>query len=453
MERQIWIIHASFASLVLNAAHTMPKSGLQLLPTGSQVTHEQLLSEAMSIGNRLQRLSLIHQDLVGWQILNVVGGQEWQLTPAGPDLYGGLPGIAFFLAYLGMLSGKEHYTGLARLTLKTLQVLVLAHKQHWQRGKLGAFDGIGSLIYLLSHLGTIWQEPDLYREAEEISALLPGFISEDTHFDVMSGAAGCIATLLSLYAVAPSEPTLAVAVQCGDHLLNHARSMPHGIAWSPAPEETPLAGLSHGNAGIALNLLRLAAVSKEERFRQAAFEALTYERSLFSPTKRNWPDLRNIPAPPSTSNSQAANENKSERYMTAWCHGAVGIGLARLASLPYHDDKITREEIDVAVQTTLAEAFGRNHSLCHGDMSSLEFLFSAAQLLPNLCSREKLASLQASLLESRKTQGWRSGVPLSVETPGLMLGLAGTGYALLRQIDSERIPSLLLLDPPVTGNN
>jgi type 2 lantibiotic biosynthesis protein LanM len=447
LERQIWTIRASFASLTLNTAHTPPRSGLSLPDVQGEVTREHLLGEALRIAERLEQLALIQQGLVGWQILNIVGGQQWRPTLAGPDLYSGLPGIAFFLAYLGDLSGAQAYTELARLTLKTLQVLVLNQKQHWQGCKLGAYDGAGSLIYLLAHLGSLWQEPDLYREAEEVVEILCHSIAEDTFFDVMSGAAGCIAALLSLYAVAPSASTLAAAVQCGDHLLAHARAMPHGLAWSSTPEATPLTGLSHGTAGIALNLQRLAAQSQAERFQQAAFAALAYERSLFAPEKGNWPDLREFPASPQTT---SAAQPPAWRSMTAWCHGAVGIGLARLAMLPYHDDATLRQEIAVAVQTTRAEGFGKNHSLCHGDMSSLELLSLAARVLPEVCRQEQIGPLLASLLASMQTQGWHSGVPTAVETPSLMIGLAGTGYALLRQADPQRLPSLLLLDPPTT---
>ncbi|HSN89572.1 MAG TPA: lanthionine synthetase LanC family protein, partial [Thermoanaerobaculia bacterium] len=42
-------------------------------------------------------------------------------------------------------------------------------------------------------------------------------------------------------------------------------------------------------------------------------------------------------------------------------------------------------------------------------------------------------------------QGWRCGVPLAVETPGLMTGLAGIGHGLLRLAHPGRIPSLLTL--------
>jgi lantibiotic modifying enzyme len=38
--------------------------------------------------------------------------------------------------------------------------------------------------------------------------------------------------------------------------------------------------------------------------------------------------------------------------------------------------------------------------------------------------------------------------PGGVETPGLMLGLAGIGYGLLRLADPDRVPSVLALEAP-----
>src|SRR5436309_15958878 len=60
------------------------------------------------------------------------------------------------------------------------------------------------------------------------------------------------------------------------------------------------------------------------------------------------------------------------RFMTAWCHGASGIGLARLQSLAIAESPDIRSEIEVAIETTLRHGFGHNHSLCHGDLGNLE---------------------------------------------------------------------------------
>ncbi len=442
LARQVWIIQASFACTELNSTKVTPKYNLQLQLTQPQAEREAFLVEAMAIAKRLRELAVIREDTIGWLVLNMAGGQDWRPVPTGPDLYNGLPGIAFFLAYLGELSSDQRYTDMARLAVKTIQTIFAPRAHLWMWGTIGAFDGLGSLIYLFSHLGTLWHEPALYQEAEEVIQLACELLQNDKSCDLLAGAAGYLAALLSLYTVAPRETTLAAAIQCGEHILSHARTMPRGMAWSPEEDIVPLAGISHGNAGIALSLLRLAAVSGDKRFKQAALAAMEYERSVFSPEKRNWPDLREAQTLPE------AGEIDSLKYMTAWCHGAPGVGLARLASLQYHDDAAMRAEVDEAVQTTLAEGFGRNHSLCHGDMGNLEVLSLAAKFLPELYSQEKIEPLQSGLLATMRDQGWFSGIARPIETPGLMLGLAGTGYALLRLADPERVPSILVLDPP-----
>ncbi len=439
LERQVWIIRASLAGLVLSSrpAHS---HGLTLQPTSEPATEARLLQAACTIGDRLHALALVQPQSIGWLGLTLVNGYEWRPTPAGLDLYTGLPGIALFLAYLGQLSNKTHFTSLAQLTLRTVLAQAEQMQSYAPRKTIGAFDGAGSLIYLFAHLGTIWHTPELYREAEKVVAQLPDLIANDEFYDVLNGSAGCIAALLSLYTVAPSSLTLNAALQCGDHLLTQALVMPTGIGWKHSQAQVPLTGMSHGNAGIALNLLRLYGLSRQERFLTGALAALDYERSLFSSEKNNWPDLRKATSP--------TPEAKDISYMTAWCHGASGIGLARLASLPYHDDPTTRTEIDAAIQTTLAEGFGLNHSLCHGDLGNLDFLLTATRRLPERYSRTRLEPLQASLLASMEDHTWLSGVPLEIETPGLLVGLAGTGYALLRQLAPDRVPSVLELAPP-----
>jgi lantibiotic modifying enzyme len=128
----------------------------------------------------------------------------------------------------------------------------------------------------------LWQEPRLFQESEELVSLLPGLIEQDEHLDLIAGAAGCIASLLSLYTVAPSPRTLEAAIHCGDHLLARAHPQQAGIGWPTVQQETPLTGVAHGADGMALSLLSLAAVSGAARFRQAALSALAYERNLFS---------------------------------------------------------------------------------------------------------------------------------------------------------------------------
>jgi lantibiotic modifying enzyme len=195
---------------------------------------------------------------------------------------------------------------------------------------------------------------------------------------------------------------------------------------------------------MAWALLELAALTDEDRFRRAALAAIDYERSLFSAEAGNWPDLREFePSSKTTKNSQA-----EEKFTTAWCHGAPGIGLARLRSLRHIDDAEIRAEIDVSLRTTSELGFGGNHSLCHGDLGNLELLLEASRILDEPQWLAQAGRMAAMILKSFDKDGWLCGVPLDVESPGLMTGLAGIGYELLRIAEPARVPSVLALDAP-----
>ena len=60
----------------------------------------------------------------------------------------------------------------------------------------------------------------------------------------------------------------------------------------------------------------MAAAAGREDFAAAASECLAFEDSSYDAERHNWPDLRGGGAP---------------TFPCQWCHGAPGIGLARLA--------------------------------------------------------------------------------------------------------------------------
>jgi type 2 lantibiotic biosynthesis protein LanM len=440
LAQQLWFIRASLTSLTMGGdrAHW---STYRLKEPQTVAERAQLLAAAQAVGDRLELLALRGEQDISWIGLRLTSKDHWSLVPLKMSLYDGIPGVALFLAYLGAITKQERYTALAQAALTTMRGQVERRRSSF--AWIGAFDGWGGVIYTLTHMSVLWDEPELLAEAEKLVELLPPLIEQDENLDIIAGAAGCIGSLLSLYRCAPSERTLAVAIQCGEHLLAKAQPMEHGIGWLPKFGGTkPLTGFSHGAAGIAWALLELAAVTGDERFQKAALDAIAYERSLFRPEVSNWPDLRDFAA------TLQADNNNQHTCMTAWCHGAPGIGLARLRCLQHLDDTEIRSEIDAALKTTLAHGFGGNHSLCHGDLGNLELLLQASEILDEPQWRHQVNRLAAIILESINQHGWLCGIPLGVESPGLMTGLAGIGYELLRLAEPKLVPSVLVLEPP-----
>ena len=442
LAQQVWFIRASFTSLSMDSAAS-GWSGYQVTESHSTTAdREQVLAEACAIGNRLEQMALQDKDDVTWIGLALLNERTWSLHPMGADLYGGVPGVALFLAYLGFISGNERYTLLAEKAVTTVRRQIARIRDLFP--SIGGFSGWGGLVYTLTHLGVLWRRPSLLSEAEELVEQIVVGIERDEDIDILSGAAGSIAALRGLYQHVRSARIISVATACGDRLLARARKFERGIGWPSriAPEE-PLAGFSHGAAGIAWALLQLNELTGKNGFREAAISGMEYERSLFSPEAGNWRDLRKL----DKSDSATAENRSGGTFITAWCHGAPGVGLGRLHSLNQVNDAAIQTEIKIAIKNTLTYGFGQNHSLCHGDLGNLDFLIQAAEILKDAELQAEVDRRAAIVLESMK-HGWLCGVPMGVETPGLMIGLAGIGYGLLRLVEPTRVPSVLVLAPP-----
>lgn len=450
LARQCWIIEAALSTLLVGPERVTGRV-LEIKPAQQPARPQSLREAALAVGDRLETLALRDAHGVNWLGVNSLGDSAWSLLPTDSDLYNGTSGIALFLGYLGLLTGERRYTELARLSLNAVRAQVEQQKKQNQETNLGAFSGLSSVLYLLMHMSVLWHEPTLLDEAEALATLLPALIEKDQSLDIVSGVAGCILTLSALHTLRPAEQVRKIACQCGDHLLATARKMEVGLAWQTIAGEKPLGGFAHGTSGIALSLLKLAHLSGEQHYYQTALDALAYDRSLYQPAEQNWADLRTFAAQLMQARraQQATGEQSDgQACMVAWCHGAAGIGLGRLGGLPYLDNTLTRQEIERAIQTTIARGLKDNHSLCHGALGNLDLLVQAVEVLKLPHHRKLLAETTASVLESINACGWVAGVPLGVETPGLMTGLAGIGYELLRLAEPERVPSVLLLEPP-----
>ena len=433
--RQSWLVHNSLAAIdVPRGQHP-----LYDFRETDPPSREEVLAAAVRIGDRLAAIALRGARDAHWYTPQMIGGtKHWSLQPARLDLYFGIPGIALFLAFLGEVSGEERFSDLARAAAATLREQIRGDRT---LADIGAYSGWGGLIWVLAHLGVLWGDEELLREAERIAVEeIERRIHEDESCDLIGGAAGGLVSLLTLHEVRSSDRLIWVAVQCGERLLARALPMEHGLGWRhPVAGPVPLAGLSHGAAGIAWSLLRLAGLTGDDRFRDAGLGGLAYERSLYRPDKRNWPDLREGAAP------EGAPE---PHLMWAWCHGAPGIGLGRLAGLPWLDDSAVRAEIEHAVESTIENGFGRNHSLCHGDLGNLELVTLAAEKLGRRDWAERAGRISGGILAGLAERGPLFGLPGATEPAGLMTGLAGIGYGLLRLVAPRRVPSVLILEGP-----
>jgi type 2 lantibiotic biosynthesis protein LanM len=436
LAQQVFYIRGSLTAIHLNSTASFDRYAPPAAAPACD--RERLLACAGAIGRRIARLARWRGGYASWVGLACGETAGWHLRALGSDLYSGLPGIILFLAYLSAVSGRDSEHEVIQGALAMLRKEM--RRRHAGMEFVGGFDGWGGLLYLWLHLAHLWRDDQLLQEASSMVGHLREISGATEHLDVIQGTAGAIVPLLLLYEMNGFTPARDLARTFGEQLMAQARPCNGGAGWiTNRAQEAPLTGFSHGAAGIAWALSELAAATGETAFAAKAREAVAFERSYFSPAAGNWADLRQAEAaaPP--------------RYMAAWCHGACGIGLSRFRMQQRLRDDELREEMRIAAETTYREGFGSNHSLCHGDLGSIDLLLHTVRAIPDEIWQSRLQEKAAHTLASIEQHGARSGVPLDVETPGLMDGLAGIGYGLLRLAAPERVPSVLLLEGPPSG--
>lgn len=415
--------------------------------------HEPLLADdliklACQLGRDLKAHAFSDHQAVGtWIGIRYQETSKWfQQKAVRFDLYEGACGIGLFLAALDRVTGQSLSRDLILSALQPLcqsmkdaaSSLALSTQEEWG---IGGASGIGSQIYALTRIGMWLDLPELLEAAWHAALLLTQQrIHADQSFDVVTGSAGALLGLLTLYECVHKEELIERALMCGRHLLTQRVETVSGArSWSSQQQKRPLAGFSHGAAGIAYALLRLAAVTGEQAWKDAAGEAIAFEQSLFAPEVGNWLDARGL--------SENADPHSGRTHMMAWCHGAPGIGLARLGGLPMLDTPQVRHDLTVALQTTQEYGLPSVDCLCCGNFGRIELLVAASQRLQQSHLLD-VARQWSSVLVHRAQQ--RGGfhllpqLPRQAWNPGLFQGSAGIGYELLRVAFPDQVPSVLL---------
>jgi len=441
-EHQEWLIRGTLATAGVSAANPCWPSYAHRPPTSAPAQAEldaRALAHARALGARLEALAL--RDDAGhaaWMGLVFVGAR-WELVALPDDLYAGAPGVALFLAYLARVTGEERFAALARAALADLR----AHLSRSERlGSIGAFNGLGGLVYAFAHLAHLWGDEGLLAQAGELAARAAPGLARDEDLDVIGGAAGLLTALESLQALEPRPRWDELAAACAARLAARAERLHVGVGWrTRIGGAEPVTGFSHGAAGIAWALLRFHRRTGAPASLALARAALRFEDTLYDARAGNWLD-------PGSRRSGAEANASDGTTMTAWCYGAPGIGLARLAALPHDAEGEARRDLARAVAATRATGFGRNHCLCHGALGNLDFLRRAAEALADGSLAEETRRTTAAVLASLERDGALCGLPMGIESPSLMNGLAGIGLGLLRLARPDVVPSVLTLDAP-----
>jgi type 2 lantibiotic biosynthesis protein LanM len=348
-------------------------------------------------------------------------GESFHFGLIGQSLYSGASGIALAFARNALGQPAAAATNWKERAWSCMQGLIdLADRNN--NNELFRF--VRDLPYGLSGSGGLLLAMGLLEEAGIAAArklghqlrdqLRPERLLTDEGIDMISGVAGLIGPLLRSGDLQAQE----LAFACGERLM--ALQIEAG-GWLIGREKAALTGFSHGAAGMAAALARLAQASGDERFAEAAQRAVAYERSVYSAEQGNWPDFR--------------SSNEPTQFMISWCHGAPGILLSRLvlqdAGLV---DEHTAAELETARACTLArlkrmvvQRSDEAAHLCCG-VFGLTGLLRLDAALCNQPLPELVAHAERKVIDAAKARAEYSSFSVehsSINLPGLFTGKAG----------------------------
>jgi type 2 lantibiotic biosynthesis protein LanM len=419
-------------------ARATPSARSEAIAAGAPENDATLLGEALAIARDIVNAAFHAGGGVNWIAPGqALDGRRHKLEVLDHGLYAGAPGIAVFLAAASKITGR---TDLAEMALAAVHGLrtQLADRRHLtvlaRNVGIGGASGLGGMIQALVVIARLLEQPGLLDSALTAASQIDAAdIDADRRLDVIDGCAGALLGLLSLHDATAAGWVLERAIRCGRKLLeSRVRANDRLRVWPYHAGKSPLTGFAHGASGFAHALGALHRRTGERAMRDAVIEAFAWERTAWSAETRQWRDLR-----PGATGVEVCG----------WCHGAPGIGLARLGALDaISEGDAILGDVEAAIAATRAFGIAGADHVCCGNGARIELLLAAGLRLGQDDRIAEARRLLVAVLErARREDGFNmiAGLRGEMVVPTLFRGTAGLGYQILRVIQPQRIPSIL----------
>ncbi len=344
----------------------------------------------------------------------------------GNNLYNGDAGIAMSFLYLGTVNNEKKYIDIAE-KIVSYENMVFDTYNDQDPYLIGAFDGVGSNLYINSKM-YIYTGKQIYRDYMlKIIGFIDNIVEKDTKLDIISGASGYLSVLCSIYEAVDEEDVRGTVRQAMVHAASFLRSRFNFIlgGWRIGieKEKKVFTGFGHGDSGIITALARCDHDLKEDNYRGIIDRVLEVHRKDYYKAGRGW-----------------YRDDRKILIGYGWCHGTTGILLSRLLLKSYGiDNPYLDEDIKAAEELSRIHSTGKSVNLCHGDLSALEILGMIDE------KHKKQSNAAFEWLIAYEFQKRKDGYCFrGMEVLGLMVGMAGYIYSLTKNCD-DSIPSVLYL--------
>lgn len=312
---------------------------------------------------------------------------------SGLSLYSGLCGVMCMYAALYRKTRKaEYYDTLQKCFEKFASIMLTDSTEiKLTNSSSGLGDGITGMISSLLHIHEL-TELSAFRESA-IGLISRLSVSKQPYNTDYLNGIGALPVVLNKFKI-PDARTI-----CSAFYNDIVKTKPFTT------------GVAHGASGLALSLSALSSLGLPVPD-NAISSLISWENSHFSADKGNWQDLRNT--------SQIG-------FMSGWCSGAPGIGMARKEMLGLINDVNLRflceKDISLSAEFIAMETPSKRDSLCCG---------TASRLMASSRLGIRIDKTFEQLFAAEKENSLRFIHPADTAdiNISLMQGLSGVAYAL-----------------------
>ncbi len=312
---------------------------------------------------------------------------------SGFSLYSGLCGVMCMYAALWRKTGKSEYYDTLKKCFKKFAAIMLNDNAEIKPTdkSSGLGDGITGMISALLHIHELTALSEFREGAIRLINRLS--VSEQSYNTDYLNGIGALPVILKRHHIPESDKI------CSGFYKEILNTKPFTT------------GFAHGASGLALSLSALSSLGLPVSV-DAITALLSWENSYFTTENRNWQDLRNTP---------------EIGFMSGWCSGAPGIGMARKEMLDLTSDinllSLCEKDIRLSSEFIAKETPSKRDSLCCGTASRL---MAASRL------GIRIDNTFESLFAAEKENRLRFIHPADTAdiNISLMQGLSGVAYAL-----------------------
>jgi len=407
-----------------------------------------IYEEAIRIGNSYVEHCISEESHVYWESQATTGAL------ISENVYSGASGINLFLIDLYQSNNDD----------KILQII--RNNGNWLIEQCEKTVP-GGYTFHLGRLGTIYTIIKIYQLTKDdsylnkalscLSNLRNVFGTTGFYRDMLTGTAGIIYGLILIRNEISFENFEELINEGVELLLKELHLGRRGIYWQRNQLTIRgLCGLAHGAAGLGLVFWELGKIFSNESFYQLGRMAFDYENFYFSESENEWPDFRlkehgNLEKHLNLYREGKMSQLLTPRYLTAWCHGSVGIGLTRFRAYEISGQSEYLEQAlnaaDKAILMSNVLKSDSDLSLCHGLSGIGLILAKAFSTSKDQKYKFALDNLSATVLKSAGGANKSIAGGELRRDPSLFTGLAGVGYFFLKYGKDEFNESILC--PPI----